>query len=1318
MAYKSSLQSFESDWSKIANWAATQKIPKTAYYPVYQLDSQRLLSGEYPMSQAERTRAVLAAYNPGDVTPLPTDNPSPTNFLENSFHDLTNIFTGLEPTRLVSNIFDTIKTTLEHPGEMFNPKTAQNTLVGWIPGEQVLNEYEQGGWSTVAQHPIIDLLNTLPIADGLTSAISHAAVGDAIASSAGMTAPEMAEAGTLRTAGKLISNYTPQGRFAKSGLFRDAEGNLVEGNMTIGRRLKNYANIKGVGSDLADINKRVISTNQVLTAQHIAIAQDFYETAGKLSSEQTIQLWNLLHKSGKDYPALLNDDSIDVPVKEAIKAYEPIENWMTEVHFAAEDIARVDMPDGTQEVYANTPAEPVRTARDALDRAIGELDDRSKKSDALRDEIQANDNVAAPAFQQLQSLSQRVYQSVRGTLEQGTTLRVGQKLRAMEEPKNLLELSSARAREMDQASLGQLLGLPPGTAVTLTQARLVNEMFGPGGLMEQMQRAYAAKDFKTFRDLALKITRRFKSKALNPDQMVPISGIPTDAPVQVSPILAQVRTLSNNLYEYGKARARKEDEFTKLYKGSSAVTRARSVLYQSDKVMGLTKKFLKAVQDHPGDRWRPVLADLEAKHIIESEQGAEVLNKALDQMGAEGTPRETLESLRSDPNTIIELVRVFNKASAESPYAGMIPESVMRQAEDAARREIVSLRAEGFVPHYVPNVSTHDLLADDPGKGTYNVFVRPTGYLSVDSAKSRIMDMSNTIYDISAGVNKDIRQTLSRDGTADVIDNYIIPQFGYKQSELMQIIEREHPELKAAMGGSKLASVEYMLGRQFDLVRFDPQAMFGIQSARIGVNDPLYIPRAIANGLSESVDRSQFPLEGALNKATGIFRLAILGYSPRYMAHILFGGSFLMGLRVSPLVGKYIGQAFRMMKDPEEMAKIHATSTQRGIEDVQFKAVTAFHEAGGRQMGNSVIQEMFNRLNLDPTQKTSWLKVIPQLTFKFTNYVTDMQRALTYLDGAGKAGRKGWFLDDEGKRVEMTADRAHEEGMRAVERVMGDLQHMTPLERNTFTKIMPFYGWTKHILKYVASYPMDHPYRAMFLSNLANQNSEDVPAGLPTRLQLLFFLGQPDADGNVEALDVRALNPLRDVANYATLQGWLSALSPALTALPAVIDPQIIFGSNVLYPTLTYNQLYGTTVSTPQGNLLTAAEQFVPELSALDAALGLSAQYRGLARSSPGAFAKTIFQSLNIPFSPEQINVRQLAAKNELDRYHQAETAAQNYFETGDASLLSGYGPVPDPLQEGYNISPAQLEALYQSTLNQTGLPPSEVLPDLPAPVL
>src|ERR1700683_2910488 len=102
MANKSNVEEFQSSWQKTVNWAKTEASSQSAISPVYQLDSKRLLTGEYLMSEAERTRAILAAQNPNNVTPLPTDTPSTGSglsaighFFGNVAHDASNIFTGL-----------------------------------------------------------------------------------------------------------------------------------------------------------------------------------------------------------------------------------------------------------------------------------------------------------------------------------------------------------------------------------------------------------------------------------------------------------------------------------------------------------------------------------------------------------------------------------------------------------------------------------------------------------------------------------------------------------------------------------------------------------------------------------------------------------------------------------------------------------------------------------------------------------------------------------------------------------------------------------------------------------------------------------------------------------------------------------------------------------------------------------------------------------------------------------------------------------------------------------------------------------------------
>jgi hypothetical protein len=190
------------------------------------------------------------------------------------------------------------------------------------------------------------------------------------------------------------------------------------------------------------------------------------------------------------------------------------------------------------------------------------------------------------------------------------------------------------------------------------------------------------------------------------------------------------------------------------------------------------------------------------------------------------------------------------------------------------------------------------------------------------------------------------------------------------------------------------------------------------------------------------------------------------------------------------------------------------------------------------------------------------------------------------------------------------------------------------------------------------------------------------------------------------------MDPLRDVANYASFTGFFESLNPAVIAPVAwALGPDVVYGSSSLYPNVTYNQFYGIETSGSQGSPLTGLEQFIPQFGALDLAYQAATNYRSLAKSYPDGFAKSLFESLGIPGVPETINVKQIAASDELARYRVAETAASNAFQSGDFGSLAGYASVPDPLNPDYEITPAQLAAVYNASLAAyPGQAPSSVL--------
>lgn len=191
MVQKAEIQEFTQSWNKTVNWAKQNKIPYSAYYPVYQMDTQRMLSGSQ-MSESERVRAIEASAGLNYSTALPTDNQDWLNVPSNAVTNAQDIFTGLEPTHIIPNVFDTVKSTFTHPGNILGAigdlvtgnagaasrKILQpNNILQWVPGVYDLaridtananmsagqNIRSGAGLESLAKDPITSLLDVIPL---------------------------------------------------------------------------------------------------------------------------------------------------------------------------------------------------------------------------------------------------------------------------------------------------------------------------------------------------------------------------------------------------------------------------------------------------------------------------------------------------------------------------------------------------------------------------------------------------------------------------------------------------------------------------------------------------------------------------------------------------------------------------------------------------------------------------------------------------------------------------------------------------------------------------------------------------------------------------------------------------------------------------------------------------------------------------------------------------------------------------------------------------------------------------------------------------
>ena len=246
------------------------------------------------MSQAERARAILSASNLDASTPLPTDTPSPTDVFHNALHDISNIATGLEPTKLVQNIYDEFKNTIQHPSWLLDP--TKNTLMQWLPGWADYGEFKQGGLANVLEHPIVSLLDVLPAASGATKLLAHTDIGASVAETLGTTPEQMARLGPMRLAGKAIGKIPTRkigfdlspAELAK----KVAAGDIsFASRLTIGQRWQQFSQAAGLSSKQADLQAGLLTTEKASTLQSVQLLKPFLESAGKLSQAEQQSLY-------------------------------------------------------------------------------------------------------------------------------------------------------------------------------------------------------------------------------------------------------------------------------------------------------------------------------------------------------------------------------------------------------------------------------------------------------------------------------------------------------------------------------------------------------------------------------------------------------------------------------------------------------------------------------------------------------------------------------------------------------------------------------------------------------------------------------------------------------------------------------------------------------------------------------------------------------------------------------------------------------------------------------------------------------------------
>ena len=720
MVQSSNLSGFATDWNKRVAWAQSQGISKNSYYPIYQMDSARLLSGEQPMSNAEATRAILAASNPRNVTPVPGDKPNPTNVLGNTVNDLRSIFTGLSPNHLVSNIFDTVKTAVVHPSSVIKPLAdiaqgnvkqgleaaaglnGQNSILSWLPGVYVAGEIAQGGVSEALSHPVVSFLDVAPFAPA-GRVIEAGADASRVASMADrlgvpssqirdMTLPGMAKSWVLNTkltdlpmAGRLVPGSTQVHELTTVG----ADGAVKE--TTVGDTLERWINAHtGMGKTLSSLMKGMLNINHTETTYEQAVIAPATNAMAALKPDQQAEVDALVRKSdpraqGKSDAQIALDDSIPENVRKAFSAEVRLQQWAKDQGLADGHVVAFPYLDGTIG-YSHTAGNET-TVLDASREAHGSLEALLKKMDPankITESIRQWDRLASGVQKTLGQ--DRVQAAKRAQFLDGThRMVVGERktFRDRVQPETVPINIGKQAR--------WLFGS-------------VDAVTGEGGIFDSIDSAMNSRDYAQVKELSGAALRALSGHGVHA----------IDA--TIDPIFVKVRQDAVALHRYAIKRLDAEAKFQERMQGYTAHAGGpglEGIQKEWGRYLKATRDFANATWQHPTGEWMDVVQQNYIQGLVTEMRKFGTMEDMSKVLRDRGFAAEEIDRLQKDPVKMAQLFRMEVKRLGGNPTGVTIMtkddmDEMYQSAVDGAEKA----RTEGFEVVWSPHIANMDQVGE------------------------------------------------------------------------------------------------------------------------------------------------------------------------------------------------------------------------------------------------------------------------------------------------------------------------------------------------------------------------------------------------------------------------------------------------------------------------------------------------------------------------------------------------------------------------------------------------------------------------------
>lgn len=536
-------------------------------------------------------------------------------------------------------------------------------------------------------------------------------------------------------------------------------------------------------------------------------------------------------------------------------------------------------------------------------------------------------------------------------------------------------------------------------------------------------------------------------------------------------------------------------------------------------------------------------------------------------------------------------------------------------------------------------------------------------------ARRRAFDITPHIQDATVAISHQGLELLTRRASQEFVRT-MTDTFGKSRDDLLQTYlpaararAARNPTMDVRGWAERAMNKEWVSYHETGFSTWS-----GVKLSALG-DDQVMLPRALARNMELMHTPPANRLTSTLDPVMGAFRTSLLPLSPRWHVYNILGGMVVgaatdIGFLKHIVAGRRLAKAGEL---PEQIPRGYG-QISREFREWDRSAYGAFHFRAGSTLG---------RLYEKARKARELGSGIVEKSYAANAFFDDMYRSAAYLRGFDKALRTG-----------LSKAEAQSAGIALARRMFQRWDEMTPIERMTMRFVFPFYGWTSFIMKYVYNYPFDHPVRTAIVGSFARNELNDLGNTFPDHERLLssFFLGRPDAKGHVKTLSLSGVNPFRDVGNFMTLAGFMSASNPLISTLAETmgVDPRT--GNAELFPELDYDPNTGRLTAQRRDFLSSLVGNVIPQSQILMGLMGATTEYKELLRRNPEA-ARRLLQSqagLPVVYRPDY-PVYEEQFKSELARSEAQRSALSRGYRSGDfdeAAQYPGLKPLVRQIEE------------------------------------